>query len=396
MRLSMADIGISHRSGQAANRFANLVLLGAFFASAPAFGQQPDERAEPGETSANAAAEIEQGLWPSQNLMRLMLTRWAEDAAYEYDLDDQQREKTRKAIVQRWTKFLNEHREEIQPLANEFLEMRMEITPPEKDHVQDWARRAKPLFDKAAKNIEEGTSKYREVLRPDQRIKFEIDALQMKVGVGIAQQKFVQWEKGEFEPDDFWEPIGPARDARRDERRKRRREREAQEAEREQKRKAVDEQLADPIDAEMDAWQRYVADFISSYGLDSGQRSTVLSCLTELRDRAIAHRNRHREEITRLEERIASNTGTDSELAEIKDQLTRLYGPIDEMFKELQTRIEQVPTGDQRASAKAIPDPAKKRDENDATAVGSSNAGQPAALSPPKSPQSPNVPKSAP
>lgn len=392
----MTDIGISKTRSGTARGIAVLGMLCAFFAAPPAGAQQPENESKTQETAANAPAEIEQGLWPSPNLMRLMLTRWAEEAAYEYDLDDQQREKTRKAVVQRWTGFLDEYREEIQPLANEFLEMRMELTPPEKSDVQEWARRAKPFFDKAAKNIEEGTAEYREVLRPDQRIKFEIDAIQMKVGLGIAQQKFVQWEKGEFEPDDFWEPIGPDRDARRDERRKRRREREAQEAEREQKHKEAQEQLTDPIDAEMDAWQQYVADFISSYGLDSGQRSTVLSCLTELRERAIAHRDRHRDEITRLEERIASNAGTEAELADIKEQLTRLYGPIDEMFKELQTRIAQVPTGDQRASARAPHAPAIKDNPASPPDLDSARTGKPDSAPTPGNTPIPPLPKTTP
>jgi hypothetical protein len=289
--------------------------------------------------------------------------------------------------VQRWTKFLDDNRDEIQPLTNEFLEMRLDITPPSQSHVQDWARRARPLFDKTTKQIEEGMSEYREVLRPNQRIEFEVDATLLKVGVGFAQQKFARWEKGEFEPDDFWEPIGPDRKARRDERRRRRKEREAWDAEREQKkRKAIDEQAADPIDAELDAWQQYAADFISMYGLDSGQRTTVLSCLTEMYDRAIGHRDRHREEINRLEAKIASNSGTDDELKEIKDQLTRLYGPIDEMFKELQARIEQVPTGDQRAAVKTPAMERKKPEAGDDSATDTERSKEPASITQQKQP----------
>ncbi len=351
---SFRDIGRLADSGQHQRFLGSSVGLCAFFACAPIFAQQPENRSG-SQAAANAPVEIEQGIWPSPKLMQLMLTRWAEEAGYEYDLDDQQREKTRKAVVDRWTKFLDENRDEIQPLTNEFLEMRMEITPPTKSRVQEWARRAKPVFEKTTKQLDEGTAEYRAILRPNQRIKFEIDAVQMKVGLGLAQQKFIQWEKGDFEPDDFWEPIGPDRDARREERKKRRKEREAQDAEREQKRKAADEQSTNPIDAELDSWQQYVADFISAYGLDAGQQTTAQSCLTELRSRAIAHRDRYRDEIARLEDRIAASAGTDEELGEIKDQLNRLYGPIDDMFKELQTRLEQVPTGDQRASAKAAP-----------------------------------------
>lgn len=325
----------------------------ALFSPIPSLAQ--DERQDAKQIAANIPAEIEQGIWPSLKLMEIMLARWAEEAAYEYDLDDQQREETRKAVVSRWTKFLEENREKIQPLANEFLEMRLALTPPTKESVQDWARRARPVFDKTLKQLESGTSEYRKILRPDQRVKFEIDAVQLKLGLGFAQQKFSAWEKGEFEADDFWQPIGPERTARREERRKRRKEREAREEERQSQGDTADKRPADTIEAEMDAWQRYVADFISTYGLDLGQRDTVLSCLTELRDRAIAHRDRYREEIARLEERIASNTGAGLELAEIKEQLNRLYGPIDDMFKELQTRLEQVPTADQKASAKSKP-----------------------------------------
>lgn len=284
-----------------------------------------------------------------------MLSRWAEQAAYEYDLDDEQREKTRKAVVERWTKFLDENRDEIQPLANEFIEMRMELAPPDKQKVMEWASRARPIFEASRKQIEDGSTEFREILRTDQRLKFEIDAMQMKLGMGLASQKFIQWEKGEFEPDDFWEPYGAERDARRDERRERRKEREELEAQRQAKRKAIDDSLRDPVDLEMDAWERYVADFIVAYGLDAGQKTTVLSCLTELRDRALAHRERHREEIARLEERIADNSGSEQELADIKTQLEKLYGPIDEMFQELKTRLDQVPTGQQRSAATQIP-----------------------------------------
>ncbi len=377
----MNDIGISTGCGRRLRSVAILALTGAFFSSRVSSAQEQGQSSSPQKTSANEPVEIKEGMWPSSNLIRLMLTRWAEDAGYEYDLDDQQREKTRKAVVQRWTKFLDDNREDIQPLANEFLEMRMEITPPGKSHVQDWARRARPFFEKATKQVEEGTSEFRKILRPDQRIKFEIDAMQMKVGLGFAQQKFAQWEKGEFEPDDFWEPIGVEKETRRQERRKRRREREAQEAERNQKRNAIDEQSLDPIDAELDAWQRYVAEFILTYGLDVGQRTTVLSCLTELRDRAIAHRDRHDDEIARLEERIASNSGTEVELGEIKDQLERLYGPVDEMFEELQARIEQVPTGDQRAAVKDAPPERKRTEAIGGAPANSVKSNEPASIS---------------
>jgi hypothetical protein len=331
---------------------ASFLIVGSHLAGQEA--QSPDP--------IRPAESAEPGLWPSPKLIELMLARWAEEASHEYKLDDEQRKKSSESVVERWSTFLSENREEIQPLANEYLEMRMGLRPPDKDKVQEWARRARPVFDMVSREMDEGATEYRRLLRPDQRIRFEVDALQMKVGLGMARQRFSQWETGEFDAEDFWEPVGPDREARRDERRQRRREMEERRRRIENEKQAAEDAARDPIELEMDAWQRYVVDFISAHGLDAGQRETVLSCLTELRDRALAHRDRHREEIIRLEERVESNSGTESELADIKVQLERLYGPIDEMFRELQTRIDRILSADQRAEAvkgKSQPPPTK-------------------------------------
>ena len=107
----------------------------------------------------------------------------------------------------------------------------------------------------------------------------------------------------------------------------------------------------DQIALEVVAWERYVEEFIRIYGLDEGQRTAVLSCLSELKQRAIAHRDKRRDDIATLELRISNFTGSDEELAGLKEQLTELYGPIDDMFQELKARIEQIPTARQRAEA---------------------------------------------
>jgi hypothetical protein len=296
--------------------------------------------------------ELPEGLWPSPRLMRLMLARWAEETSRQYDLDDEQRAKVREATVERWSKFIDENREAMQPLANEFVEMRMELKPPPKERVQEWAKRAGPVFDKGRTQLDEGADEFRKVLRPVQRAKFEIDALEMKVGLQIAEQRIKQWQSGEFEPNEFWEPLPSDRESRRAERRRNREAREAKAASAgESSESDANDAAADQIAVELDAWDRYVAEFIRANGLDAGQRTTVLSCLSELKERAAAHRDRHREEIDQLEKRVASNAGTEAELADINKQLVELYGPIDDMFKEMQSRIAQVLTAEQRAPA---------------------------------------------
>lgn len=291
-----------------------------------------------------------EGLWPSPNLLNLMLLRWAEEACEEYDLDGEQRAKVREATVKRFEGFLTDNRSQIQPLANEFIEMRMSLEPPSKERIQAWADRALPVFEKSRDQIRESNDEFRKVLRPIQRAKFEVDALQMNAGMAIAEQKLKAWKKGEVDKDVFWEPLPADRRQRREERRRRAEEKKGTEVE--PPRAPVDQ-----IVVELDRWEKYVADFVQMFSLDEGQRITALSCLSELKERAIAHRDRRSEDIARLEFRIEHNTAADGPLDDFKKQLSELYGPIDDMFKELQTRLENLPTAQQRASAAPHPVP---------------------------------------
>lgn len=284
-----------------------------------------------------------EGLWPSPKLLNLMLLRWAEEACEEYDLDGEQRAKVREATVKRFETFLTENRSQIQPLANEFIEMRMTLEPPSKERVQAWSDRALPVFEKSRDQIRESNEEFRKVLRHEQRAKFEIDALQMSAGMAITEQKLKEWKNGEFDKDVFWEPLPAERRQRREERRRRR-------AEGEQRTEAASPKTpVDQIVAELDRWEKYVADFVQMFNLDEGQRTTALSCLSELKERAIAHRDRRHEDIARLEYRIEHNAAA-APLDNLQKQLSELYGPIDDMFKELRTRLDQIPTARQRAA----------------------------------------------
>lgn len=330
---------------------------------AAAFGVQTEEGELPpphaqreGDTAPPAPPE---GLWPSQKLLHLMLGRWAEQVSEKYDMDDVQTAKLRVKVTERWSGFLKQNRSAIQPIVNEFIEMRMELQPPAKDRVQAWAKRTTPVFDKFRAQLSQGMAEFREVLTPFQRIKFEIDALKLGVGMKLAEGKLKQWKKGEFDENDFWEPTSGERRRRRAERRRRRKEEAEKIAESDatapggpesaDASTTIPNDRTDQIAVELKAWDRYVEEFIRIYALDEGQRDAVLSVLSELKDRAIAHRDRRRDDIAKLEYRIKTFNGADDELSDLKQRLTELYGPIDDMFKELKRRVEQIPTEKQRA-----------------------------------------------
>ena len=338
------------------------VLCGAPAATTMAQALPPTNAASQDESAATETAPSLEGLWPSPKLMNAMLGRWADMAVNEFDLDEEQAQRVHEETVRRWSEFFNENRAKIQPVANEFLELRMELTPPSKESVQDWAGRAIPVFESFRAELARAQDGLRKELSPLQRAKFEFEVMQFGVGLNYAAGRLKQWESGEFDPKDFWEPTRSdpeARAERRRERRERWSERRRAREEHEAALKAA--QSRDQIELEMTAWEAFVADFIKRYRLDDGQKTTATSCLAELRLRAADHRDRHREDIAKLEARIHDNSGTEQELDAIREQLVELYGPIDEMFLELKTRLEAIPTAQQRAAAEVeSADPAKQ------------------------------------
>jgi len=298
------------------------------------------------------------GMWPTPKLMNLMLARWADQIGEEYQLEPDQRSQVREQVQQRWSSFLSDNRENIQPLVTEFLELRMEMEPPSKHAVQSWADKALPMYDQFRREVTGTNSDLRQVLTPAQRLKFEVDAMQFAMGMQWAEGRLKQWQSGEFDPKDFWEPPASAREDREkrwEDRRARRQERRRAREERESSNQPI-EKPQDQVAVEMDLWDKYVAEFIERYDLDEGQKTTVQSMLTEMKERATAHRDRHRSDMEQLEERIQRG-GDVKEQEEVKKQLVELYGPIDDMFAELQRRMEAIPTKEQiaRAEKKAEP-----------------------------------------
>lgn len=326
---------------------------------------QPEGPPAPPEQVEPPATRDSSGLWPSPRLIELMITRWAEEAATEYELDEDQREKVRESTLKRWSDFAAEHEFELQPLLNEFLEMRLGLDPPEKDRVQAWAERALPVFEQMQAELQKTTDDFRSVMRPEQRARLEIEVFKRRTGLQLAENKLRHWSQGNIQPDELWEPLRETRRERRERRQARLAEAEriaesGAEPSGQNKEKA---KLPDQIAVELDLWSRYVQGFIAHYELDEAQRTTALSCLSELQERAAAHREAHRDEIAKLETLIAKPDKRDEDQAALKEQLAKLYGPIDAMFQELRARLDATLTTEQRAQPQfefAPPQPAQR------------------------------------
>ncbi len=129
--------------------------------------------------------QLLEGFWPSGKMLELFVTRWCDDVASRYELDDGQRERYLAAETKRWSNFAAEYRTEIQPLINEYIELRMELTPPDKKRVQVWAERATAVYEKGRGAINQATDEFRTLLNPLQRAKFEQDVLSL----GLATEE---------------------------------------------------------------------------------------------------------------------------------------------------------------------------------------------------------------
>jgi hypothetical protein len=318
------------------NWMAILVVLAAF-------GQTPTDD-EPRDAGAEVATKSADGLWPSEKILGLLLARVSDQMTERYGLSEARQEEVREAFVDRWSSYLNENRDKLQPLANEFLEMRLGLTPPDKDRVREWAGRTGPIFDEIKRHVRESRDAVGKALDAGQRAKFVAESMAMEVGLQFAEMKLAQYEAGRFDDVDFWQPHGMDREARKKIRKDRRQRRRAAVAEIRKNQPPIDQ-----IEAELTAWEAFTDDFMRIYDLDDGQRNAALSCLSELSERAKAHSDRYREDIARLEKRIAAGTASGKELDDIKEQLVSLYGPIDDMFGELKNRLGRLPTSEQRA-----------------------------------------------
>lgn len=307
-----------------------LTMLGQ--TDAPPGESVPEHPANP--ATATLAPPMD-GLWPSQRLTKLMLSRWVDRMSNKYELDDTQRAQATDATLKRWLEFSREHRAKIQPLVNEFMEMRLGMSPPETDTVQKWAQRAGPVFDAVQAEFESGKEDYRRILRPLQRAKFEIDVMKYTLGLNVARQKLAEWENGEVDEHDVWQPTPSARARRREE-----------------QSQADAERIAQPTDqivGEVNRWRKFVEEFCRDYKLDEGQRDAAASCLVELSERALAHRDSRKQQIDDFESRIEKHSVNLEEADDLRKRLEEHYGPIDAMFMELKTRLKQIPTEAQRA-----------------------------------------------
>ncbi|MEE9294166.1 MAG: hypothetical protein V3W34_04255 [Phycisphaerae bacterium] len=277
-----------------------------------------------------------QGIWPTPKMIDGLLARWTDETAEEYGLNSDQRVRLENQLAKRWPPFLRQHRRVLQPLLNEFLEVRIAPTPPDAQSVSAWAQRAVPVFQLFQEQFIETQREMADLFTPPQQASLARNSLKTTAGLQLFQAKLEAWQRGHFAEHEWWDPPKSVLRRR---------------AEKTSSRvaSAAPSTARQRIDEELFRWDRFVDQFARTYELNTSQRETAYSILRECKQRALAHRDRYRARMERLEKTI----NTDHNITdEGRPEIIAMYGPIDRIFTELETRLKPIPTAVQSINAK--------------------------------------------
>lgn len=316
------------------------------------------------------------GFWPTERMMDLFINRITEEMAKEYGFDDAQLENTRELLRDRFPRWLQDNRAELQTLTNQWIEAIMGNDPPAPEEVADWARRAKPLFGEFTTMVEDTVEDMGTYLTDEQRILVDGQMAAFRVGTNYMNQRLETWSRGGYDWRSEWPRSEQFKNKERE--RRERLEREAQVAKNtamglpsetgegpavsdvtgdgvagptvvahpDQKTKSAEKPAA------KDAWAQYVEDFIRRYQLDEGQRNLAQRYLrdqTTLRDRYLKSKISR---INAVETKLRA-AKDDEEKKKVAAELEQLNAPMERMFDILKDRLNRLPTRKQRAAAEA-------------------------------------------
>ena len=307
------------------------------------------------------------GIWPTDRMMYLFIDRMTEELGKTYGFDEEQLHQTRELWKDEFPVWLNEHREEIQQLTNEYIEALLDDKPPDPEFVADWAQRVLPLVDEFAERCETVGEQMRPFLTEDQQLTLDGQLAGFRVGMKYLNQRLVGWAEGGFDAETEWHrspAFKPSEDARNTQIA-----REAQEAEiaaRGGVPKSTGEAggaAGDAAEAARDTgrsaassrpagddWAKYVEDFIRRYQLNAEQQATAHKYLRTLQDRRDAFLRRNASELEKAR-RAAANPRSEAQRSRAEEQLQRLNRPLDNMFTQLKEKLDSIPTRKQRAEA---------------------------------------------
>jgi hypothetical protein len=99
----------------------------------------------------------------------------------------------------------------------------------------------------------------------------------------------------------------------------------------------------------VDHWDRHVRVFIEQYRLNGPQSKQAMDILAESKKRATEYRLSHRPDYQAVADLLADNLSS----APAREKMKELGRPIEDLFLEMEQRLEKIPTESQRKAHQA-------------------------------------------
>lgn len=365
-----------------------LALVG--WAAATALAQDDSN----GQRPARGRPNPPPGLFLTPKIMDLVMDRVADEMAKQYNLDEQQVLSTRDVLKARFPGWIEQNREQITNLGNEYIAILMGGDPPDAEVVADWAKRAKPLINDGLQMIQETSDEMRTYMTDEQQVLLDGQMAAMGVGMKYLQQRMDTWEAGGYD----WRTEWPRSDEFKKEERARQEklQREAAVAQARATGQPLEPAqtgaagaggetgapVADSAKPSLvrpgvkDNWTVYVENFIKRYQLDEAQQTSARRFLRDQQEQRDKYLARRKDDISALEGRLKA-AKTDEERDKVRGDLEKMNQPIENCFARLKDRLESLPTRKQRAAAAQTDIAARAKAENPAKAEAAAKANKP-------------------
>jgi len=275
------------------------------------------------------------GLWNVETMIDATCT----NIARHYNLTREQDEYTRKLMAERVKRFLDKHEADLRGLLGELLRLQLKREAPSPELARRLGEEALPIFEDARREILEANRQWRRILTDEQKRIHDEDLKRMKANFERLEEQFTRWKQGQFDPRSgslaaaLRPPSAPIR------------------------RLPTSRPLASSLGptpalySPYHYWDRYVKNFINIYKLDEAQRQTALAILKDCKERAIQYRETHKQELEQAAGRIRELIRSRADRQEIRQAIAaqrKLTQPITDIFRELQRRLNEIPTDAQR------------------------------------------------
>lgn len=353
-------------SRNVAAAFVTLALL-----APPLYAAEPPP-GSPGRPSAP------KGPWPPKRLIEAGLRRLIRETTKRYKLDAKQVAVLERQFLTRWPAFLEKHRPVLQKAVNEYLEVVIVGDPPTREQVARWAKAVQPVVEASTAELDGTYEEVRKVLRPEQIKSWDRDRKSFMSGKKSAEIGLGKLARGQFDPRHWRTPwpkppmearmpavgsspdpadpdvTGAAGGARSGTRGNRFRARRPDAPGPSRYGAKGSSKSSGPTDAKrrtrpLDAWESYVKQFIKRHNLDTGQANTAMAILEELRNQGKVYETKHAAELKRLARAVSA--ADPAARPNLQAQLNQLRHPINNLFDELRSRLDDLLTGAQRQGA---------------------------------------------